>query len=80
MGGLQDPEDGVWSEHVPALEAFLAVATQWRLSGMGRPVGLDYTAARAGFDLAGITVSPALWEQVQAIEHGALAALNEDNA
>jgi len=38
--------------------------------------GLDYTAVRAGFDLAGITPSPGLWADVQLIEAGALGALN----
>lgn len=45
---------------------------------MGPPVflGLDYTAVRAGFDLAGLTVTPPLWDQVRLIEDGAKHVLN----
>lgn len=39
-------------------------------------LGLDYAAARAGLRLAGITMTPALWSDVQIIEAGAVAALN----
>ncbi len=39
--------------------------------------GLDYAGARAGLDLAGIAVTPALWADLQIIEHGAIAAMNE---
>ncbi|MCE2910213.1 MAG: DUF1799 domain-containing protein [Burkholderiaceae bacterium] len=32
----------VLPENWPTLLAFLAVQTQWRIGGMGHPVGLDY--------------------------------------
>lgn len=75
------PEDetGIWPEHLPALRAFLAVADQWRvLQGETKAVwlGLDYTAVHAGFNLAGLALTPAEWADVQTIEHGARAALN----
>jgi len=45
---------------------------------MGPPcfLGLDYTAVRAGFDLAGLSITPLVWDQVRLIEAGALQALN----
>lgn len=45
---------------------------------MGRIVwiGLDYAAARQGLDLAGIDVTPALWDEVRRIEGGAMEELN----
>lgn len=67
----------MWPEHLPALEAFLAICGQWRQSAKGRFFGLDYTAVRAGFDLAGLEVTADLWSDVQLIEAGALKALNE---
>lgn len=39
--------------------------------------GLDYAGARAGLELAGLEVTPALWADVQLIEHGAIAAMSE---
>jgi hypothetical protein len=73
----------VWEEHWPALELFLAMRTQWRVvAGMGgaQHQGIDYTAlyghpkfARLGFD-----EQDALLAQVQHIEAGALAALNDN--
>jgi len=76
---LGDNEEGVWAENVAAVEAFLCVSTQWRMAagqaGM-IALGLDYTGAKAGLDLAGIAVTPDLWCRIQAVEFGALAGLN----
>ena len=77
----EDAPTGVWPEHVAAVEAFLAIAGQWRMvAGMGGllALGLDYTAARAGLDLAGFNVTPDLWADIQVIEAGAKAVMNED--
>jgi len=77
---LEDEGDGVWPRNAAAVRAFLAVARQWRTvaSGMGgaRFLGLDYAAAKAGLDLAGIEVGPELWAEVRVIEAAAAAALN----
>lgn len=72
--------EGVWPDHLEAVTAFLAVSTQWRvLAGEGGAywLGLDHAAAKAGLDLAGISLTPAQWADVQMIEAGAKAALNE---
>lgn len=65
-----------------AIEAFLAVSTQWRFAGggMGRllALGLDYAGARAGLALAGIPVTRELWSDVMLIELGARTAMNEE--
>jgi len=67
---------------VAALLAFLAVASQWRIAcpaeGAMRRTGLDYQAARAGLDLAGVTVTPELWADIQTIEFAVIAAGNEE--
>jgi Phage related hypothetical protein (DUF1799) len=72
--------DGIWPENAPAVVAFLAVAAQWRgiaqMEGGTHWLGLDHAAAKAGFDLAGITMTPDLWNEVQLVEAGACAALN----
>lgn len=74
------PQTGLWPEHVAAVETFLAISGQWRvLPRWGAPphyLGLDYAAAEAGLRLAGVTVSPARWEEVRLIECGAMAELN----
>ena len=38
-------------------------------------MGMDYTAARAGRDCAGINITPDLFAEVRKIEHGALEIL-----
>jgi hypothetical protein len=61
------------------MEAFLALCSQWRVAAGPngtRPLALDYAAAPAAFDLAGLEVSPETWGQMRIIEQGALAALN----
>lgn len=70
----------MWPENAPAVEAFLAAATQWRVVAGPerlRVVGLDYAGARAGWDLAGIAMTPALFADVRIMEAAAIAALNE---
>lgn len=71
----------LWPEHVPAAEAFLAVATQWRTVPYGRGgvlwQGLDYGAVQAGLALAGLTLDPERWAEVRLIEAGAIEAMNE---
>ncbi len=77
-------DDGIWEDNVAALEGFLAVCTQWRYlalaDGSVLRTGLDYTAVRAGFDLAGVAMTPELWTHIQLIEFGAKEASNEDGA
>ena len=48
------------------------------MSPTGRFIGLDYTAVRAGLELAGIEMTPDLWSEVQLIEAGACKGLNGD--
>jgi hypothetical protein len=70
----------LWACHLPAWQAFVAVASQWRPvigpGGLFWP-GLDYAGAEAGFRLAGIAMTPDLWDEVRLIEGGAREALNE---
>lgn len=46
----QDPPFHLWPEHVPALELWGAVQTQWR-HGFAGPVGLDYAGVEAALRL-----------------------------
>lgn len=72
----RDLEDGaVWPQNLAAVQAFFAVQTQFRTEPTGAR-GLDYAGARAGFDLAGIAVTPDLWAKVRTIEQGAKDAIN----
>jgi hypothetical protein len=71
---------GVWESNVDAVSAFLTIDSQFRFTGVGMgglvANGLDYAGSRAGLDMAGIAITPALWGAVQLIEAGAVAALN----
>lgn len=68
----------MWADHLPALDAFLAICRQWRVTAAGRFLGLDYAAVQAGLELAGIVMTPDLWSEVQLIEAGACKGLNGD--
>lgn len=79
----EPPAAEIWEEHLPAWQAFCAISGQWRtasVSSLERArvvfVGLDYAAARHGLDLAGIGVSPEIWDDVRSIEAGAIGELN----
>jgi hypothetical protein len=39
-------------------------------------LGIDYTAARAALDLAGLRVTPEVWDEVRTIEEGAVEEMN----
>jgi hypothetical protein len=39
-------------------------------------IGLDYAAARAGLELAGLEVTPEVWADLRAIEEGAIEGMN----
>ncbi|WP_322895238.1 MULTISPECIES: DUF1799 domain-containing protein [unclassified Yoonia] len=74
------PDLEIWATHLDALDAFLAVASQWqRVSTMSGLVitGLDYAGAEAGLRMAGLTMSPETWADVRLIEAGAVAAAME---
>lgn len=72
--------DEVWAEHVAALQAFLAIAGQWRCQVLpnGRLLwlGLDYAAAQAALALSGLQVTPQIWGEVRLIEASATEELN----
>ncbi|HBM60570.1 MAG TPA: hypothetical protein DD444_15410 [Citreicella sp.] len=75
----EEEEDGLWPEHQPAVEAFIAVQDQWRVvAGFGGAfwLGLDHAACEASLRLAGIAVTPALWAELRVIETGVKAVLN----
>lgn len=70
----------IWSVNWPIVQAFTAIATQWRTAPMGlgghRYLGLDYAAAKAGLELAGITLCPGQWKGVRMMERAATEHLN----
>lgn len=65
-----------------AFRAFLSVASQFQVVSPGdgtiRRVALDYQRAKAGFELAEIAMTPALWADVQVIEDAVVAASFEE--
>jgi hypothetical protein len=77
-------DEGVWPEHAAIVTAFLACATQWRVTAVGGGfaparllwIGLDYASARAGMEAAGIAITPKLWSGVRLMEAEARDALN----
>ncbi|KJZ21823.1 DUF1799 domain-containing protein [Epibacterium sp. DP7N7-1] len=71
----------IWGCNRPALLAFLAIQTQWRVlaqaDGSRFWVGLDYAAAEPAFRLEGLTLTPTDWVGLRIIEDAARTALNE---
>lgn len=59
------------------MHTFLRICGQWRMSGQGVVIGLDYTAMEAGLRMAGITPSDEMFAQLQLIEGGAMSGMKE---
>lgn len=81
--GETPPETGLMADHFDAWTAWCAISGQWKtvaLSGnWGAKIiwlGIDYAAAKAALDLAAITVTPDVWNDVRTIEEGAIEELN----
>jgi len=50
--------------------------TQWRVSPLGRPLGLDYTGVEAVMRMHGKACDSALFAQLQVMEFAALEELS----
>lgn len=76
----------VWAWQWPAVRAFFAASTQWRFATVGggmagsRPVrtGIDYQAARAGWELLGVALTPDEFEDVRTMEIAVLRGVDSD--
>ena len=72
--------EGIHADNLPALQAFLAVSTQWNMVSDvdrgPRAIGLNYPAVETGLRMAGIETTPDLWADLKLIEFGARAAMN----
>ena len=81
----QEPEEPelfeVWEENWPAVELFLRVQTQWRVTqwrvGMNGPVGLDYGAVQWVISLYAVQDPRAALEDLQIMEAAVLAAVSK---
>lgn len=75
-----ESEVEIWPENWDIVTAFSAISTQWRITSLagGRIhySGLDYSAAKAGLELAGTHLSVDLWSGIRIMERAAMAALN----
>ncbi len=76
FGSDEVAEEALWVWHIAAVEAFLAVSSQWRTVSVHNrvvPQALDYTAAQAGLQMSGLSIDAATWSEVRTIEQGAMA-------
>lgn len=56
---------------------FVRLQTQWRRDAMGLPCGFDYAGVRSAVDMMGKAITPALFEDLQAMEFAAISAIRE---
>lgn len=73
--GPDEKDFPVWPENWAAVNAFLAVQTQW-ITGMNGPTGLDYTRVRDGLALAGIEATPEIFHKLRVLESAVLEVLS----
>jgi hypothetical protein len=70
---LPIPTVDVLPECRPAVELFLACATQWRVAGMGGATGLDYSAVAVVARALGRRLGARLLDDVQVMEAAVLS-------
>ncbi|MCR9218925.1 MAG: DUF1799 domain-containing protein [Alphaproteobacteria bacterium] len=62
----------IWPDNLDAARLFFALGSQWRTGGLaGAPLGLDYAAIEPACRLLEIAPTPALFEDLQAMEAAA---------
>lgn len=73
----REDEIEVFAWCATSLRWFLAMASQWRRDGDGRPLGLDYGPAEATARMAGLVTGPDDFARLQVLEQATLSALRE---
>lgn len=70
----------VWDINWPAVRAFLALSTQWRVASLSTRIerlGLDYAAIPSVLKLLGIRKKRLVFAQLRILEAAALSAYGE---
>lgn len=69
----QEPKHfDVWEENWDVVLMFIRCRTQWRVGGMGGPIGLDYVAVQWLLSLYEVKEPRAMMEGLQIMEAAAL--------
>ena len=74
-GGDGDGAFDIWPANERALEAFLRVRRQWRVSPAGGVMGFDYSGVEALLRMSGIEVDVALLDDLAVMEDAAVEVL-----
>jgi hypothetical protein len=67
----------LWPDMEDSVRLFMALSTQWRLHPMGGALGLDYGCLADTAMMMGFVMAPQMFEDVRALEAGALQGLRE---
>ena len=78
LDDLGDTAAQVWPENLPAVNAFIALSTQWRV-GMAGATGIDYTAVPTVLRLTGLPRAdwPDAFDGLRIMEAEALEIMRE---
>lgn len=70
---------GVWPDNIQAVNAFIQMSTQWRVSATG-PTGLDYNALPVVMRMGCIPAKdrPSVFEDVRVMEDAALMKMRAE--
>lgn len=71
------PRPDILPENDTAIDWYRRCDTQWRVGGMGSPIGLDYGGAKLAAELAGIRITPDDFSKLQVLETETLNVMRE---
>lgn len=70
----KNPDYEIYPENWDAVQLFVRLQTQWKISPMGQRVGLEYTSIRIVARFLGIKPTPELFADIQLME---ICTINE---
>lgn len=67
----------VMPDNWEAIQLYLSVYGQFRISGSGHVIGFDFAAVNIDIERSGIEVSPQTWQRFKILAHNTVHTLNQ---
>ena len=76
-GQIKENTFELWSHNVEAWNAFMIICNQFNYSSAGTLIGLNYSAIKDGFEMAGYKMTPKTFDKLQVIDSAVIKQVNK---